>query len=103
LAEAATAAVLADNNLGSLFICRMVNLSLEHGNSDASCFAYGWLAMVSGLRFGSYQIGYRFGRLGYDLVEKCNLTRYKARTYMSFGHMVIPWTRNIRSPGMAVA
>jgi PAS domain S-box-containing protein len=97
LAEVATAALLTDNNLGSLFICRMVNLSLEHGNSDASCFAYVWLAMISGQRFGSYQIGYRFGRLGYDLVEKCNLTRYKARTYMSFGHMVIPWTRNIRT------
>jgi predicted ATPase len=97
LAEAATAAVLTDNNLGSLFICRMVNLSLEHGNSDASCFAYVWLAMISGQRFGSYQLSYRFGRLGCDLVEKCNLTRYKARTYMSFGHMVIPWTRNIRT------
>ena len=24
----------------ALVICRMVNLSLEHGNSDGSCFAY---------------------------------------------------------------
>jgi PAS domain S-box-containing protein len=97
MAEVATAAVLTNNNLGSLFVCRMVNLSLEYGNSDASCFAYVWLAMISIQRFGSYQTGYRFGQLAYDLVEKRNLTRYKARTYMSFGHMVIPWTKNIRT------
>lgn len=97
MAEVATAAVLTNNNLGSLFVCRMVNLSLKYGNSDASCFAYVWLAMISIQRFGSYQIGYRFGKLAYDLVEKRNLTRYKARTYMSFGHMVIPWTKNIRT------
>lgn len=95
MAEVATAAVLTNNNLGSLFVCRMVNLSLEYGNSDASCFAYVWLAMISIQRFGNYQIGYRFGQLAYDLVEKRHLTRYKARTYMSFGHMVIPWTKNI--------
>jgi PAS domain S-box-containing protein len=97
MAEVATAAVLTNNNLGSLFVCRMVNLSLEYGNSDASCFAYVWLAMISIQRFGNYQIGYRFGQLAYDLVEKRHLTRYKARTYMSFGHMVIPWTKNIRT------
>ena len=97
MAEVATAAVLTNNNLGSLFVCRMVNLSLEYGNSDASCFAYVWLAMISIQRFGNYQGGYRFGQLAYDLVEKRQLTRYKARTYMSFGHMVIPWTKNIRT------
>jgi PAS domain S-box-containing protein len=97
MAEVATAAVLTNNNLGSLFVCRMVNLSLEYGNSDASCFAYVWLAMISIQRFGNYQTGYRFGQLAYDLVEKRHLTRYKARTYMSFGHMVIPWTKNIRT------
>jgi PAS domain S-box-containing protein len=97
MAEVATAAVLTNNNLGSLFVCRMVNLSLQYGNSDASCFAYVWLAMISIQRFGNYQTGYRFGQLAYDLVEKRHLTRYKARTYMSFGHMVIPWTKNIRT------
>ena len=30
-------ALFTDENLYSLAICRMVNLSLEHGNSDASC------------------------------------------------------------------
>jgi predicted ATPase len=40
LSEVVTPALFCDENLSSLVICRMVNLSLEHGNSDGSCFAY---------------------------------------------------------------
>ena len=83
-----------DENLSSLVICRMVNLSLEHGNSDASCFAYVWFAMIAGPRFGNYKDGFRFGQLGYELVEKRGLTRYQARTYMSFGNIVMPWAKH---------
>ena len=41
--------------------------------------------------------GFRFGRLGYELVEKRGLRRYQARAYMSFGNLVMPWTRHIRT------
>jgi predicted ATPase/GAF domain-containing protein len=97
LAEGVTPALFCDENLSSLVICRMVNLSLEHGNSDGSCFAYVWFAIVAGPRFGNYQDGFRFGRLGYDLVEKRGLKRFQARTYMSFGDIVLPWTRHVRA------
>ena len=97
LSEVVTPALFFDENLSSLVICRMVNLSLAHGNSDGSCFAYVRFAMISGPRFGNYKDGYRFGRLGYQLVEKRGLKRYKARTYMCFGDIVIPWTRHVRA------
>jgi PAS domain S-box-containing protein len=96
LAELVTPAVFSDENLSSLVICRMVNLSLEHGNSDGSCFAYVWFAIIAGRRFGNYKDGVRFGRLGYDLVENRGLKRYQARTYMSFGNIVIPWAKHAR-------
>src|SRR4029077_5239523 len=75
LTEAVTPAHFTDENLLYLIICRMVNLSLNHGNSDGSCFAYAWLGNIAGPCFGSYEMGYRFGRLGYDLVEKRGLHR----------------------------
>ena len=84
-----------EENLSSLVVCRMVNLSLEYGNSDGSCFAYVWFAQIAGPRFGNYQDGFRFGRLGYELVEKRGLKRYQARTYMSFGNIVMPWARHV--------
>jgi PAS domain S-box-containing protein len=86
-----------DANLFSLVICRAVNLSLEGGNCDGSCFAYVRLGMVAGPRFGDYHAGFRFGRLGHDLVERHGLKRFEARTYMSFGSFVLPWTKHVRA------
>jgi predicted ATPase len=40
LTELITPAVFFDQNLCALVICRVMNFSLEYGNSDASCFAY---------------------------------------------------------------
>ncbi len=97
LTEVVTPALFTDRNLLSLVICRMVNLSLEHGNSDASCFAYVWHGMIAGPHFDNYEAGFQFGRLGYELVDRSRLHRYQARTYMSFGNLVMPWTRHVRT------
>ena len=53
--------------------------------------------MIAGPRFGDYQAGFRFGRLGYELVEQRGLKRFQARTYMIFGSLVMPWTRHVRA------
>ncbi len=89
-------AFYTDANLLALVTCRAVNLSLEGGNCDASCIAYVLLSMVAGPLFGDYRTAvYRFGQLGYDLVERCGLTRFQARTYMNFGNGVAPWTKHV--------
>ena len=95
--EIVTPSLLFDEHLSSLVVCRLVTLSLEHGNCDGSGFAYVWLAMFAGPRFNNYPAGFRFGQLGYDLVEKRGLTRYQARTYMSIGAMVKPWAEHAAS------
>jgi PAS domain S-box-containing protein len=89
-------ALFYDENLSSLVVCRMVTLSLENGNSDASCFGYVWFAMLAGPRFSNYKDGFRFGQLGYDLVEKHGFTRYQARTYLSFSTLM-PWAKHALS------
>src|SRR6266403_1610708 len=86
------------DNLPPLIICRMVNLSLEHGNSDGSCVAYLGLAMIAGPLFGNYSSTVlRFGQLGYDLVEQRGLNRFRARVYAVFGNIIMPWTRHVRA------
>src|SRR5947207_58769 len=89
-------ALYTDANLLSLVSCRAVNLSLESGNCDASSLAYTVLGFVAGPRFGDYQAGFRFGQLGYDLVEKRGLKRFQTRIFFNFGSLVIPWTRHVR-------
>ena len=97
LIKIAAPAFQSDANLLALVACRAVNLSLQDGNSDASCAAYEFLGMVAGPRFGDYAAEYRFGQLGYDLVERRGLTRFQARTYMDFGSIILPWTTHVRS------
>ena len=84
-------------NLACMAISRAVNLSLERGNCDSSCYHYVSLGYIAGPRFGDYAAGYRFGRLGYELVEKRGLKRFQARTYKDFGAFVIPWTKHVRT------
>src|SRR6266513_930198 len=96
LTKFALPALYTDANLLSLVSCRAVNLSLESGNCDASSLAYTVLGFVAGPRFGDYQAGFRFGQLGYDLVEKRRLKRFQTRIFFNFGSLVIPWTRHVR-------
>ncbi|CAB3806964.1 Adaptive-response sensory-kinase SasA [Pararobbsia alpina] len=95
LAEILPPASWTDNDLYCLLVCRMANLSLQYGNSDASCLAYVYLGMILGPHFGDYRAGFRFGQLAIDLVEKRRLDRFKARVYMCFGYLVSPWVQHL--------
>jgi PAS domain S-box-containing protein len=97
LTKVLSPAYFTDANIVSLAICRAVNLSLAYGNSDGSCVAYVWLGMIAGPRFGDYKAGFRFGRLGFELVEQSGLKRFEARTYLWFGQLVMPWTKPVQA------
>ncbi len=88
-------ALFADVNLFRLIVSRMAVLSLEHGNSDGSCLAYVWVGGILGTYFGDYHTGFRFGRLGLDLVEKPGLDRFRARVYLVFAVHVAHWTQRL--------
>jgi len=97
LTKLGPAAFFTDFNLFALVVCRAINLSLERGYSDGSCPHFEWLGAVAGACFGDYQAGFRFGQLGYDLVEKRGLKRFQARTYNNFAVQVLPWTRHVKA------
>jgi PAS domain S-box-containing protein len=91
--------MFTDPNLGSLVISRAVSLTLEHGVGDGSCFTFVYLGMIAGPYFGDYDAGFRFGRLGYELVERRGLRRFQASTYMLFAGHVMPWTKHVKASG----
>jgi predicted ATPase/signal transduction histidine kinase len=90
-------AMQIDENLATLAICRVVSLSLKYGNCDGSCVAYEWLARIAGRKFGDYKAGFRFGQLGYELVERRGLKRFEASTYHCFAIFVVPWLTHVRA------
>lgn len=94
LAAVLPPAFFTSHDLVCLVLCRIANLSIEYGNTDASALGYAYLGMVLGPSFGDYPAGYRFGKLGLDLVDKRALGRFKARVYMTFAYHVMPWTKH---------
>ncbi|HKR39920.1 MAG TPA: AAA family ATPase [Paraburkholderia sp.] len=96
LTKVMPAALFTDGNLWSLVVSRAVNLSLESGNCDGSASAYIRLGMMAGARFGHYDVAFQFGKLGYDLVERRGLIRFRARAYMHFGNVILPMARHLR-------
>ena len=90
-------ALFTDGNLLAMAVCRAVNLSLEQGHSDGSCVAYVFFGKIAGPQFGDYKAGFRFGQLGYELVDKRGLDRFQARTYNWFSQFVLPWTKHAQA------
>ena len=83
-----------DTRLFLLRACRMVSLSLRYGAASASGYAYAAFGIILGQAFHRYAEGYRFGKLGCDLVEKHGFAAYKARTYYTMGNRAF-WTQPI--------
>lgn len=88
-------ALSVDRNLPLLAYCQMVNISLVHGNSDASALAYAYFGMIIGPAFGRYQEGYRFGKLGHDLMEQRRSIAYQAKIGIIFGDNTLYGTHHL--------
>ncbi|XXX78326.1 ATP-binding sensor histidine kinase [Sorangium sp. So ce134] len=90
-------ALNTDLNLVFLCNCRMVDIGLRYGNSDATALGYAYFGMFIGPLFGRYRDGYRFGRVGYDLAEKRGLVAYKAKLNFIFGSCTHWWSHHLRA------
>ena len=87
-------AYFADFNLYCLHLCRIVNVSMQHGMNGPCAISYASLGMVLGRVFHRYSDGYRFSKLACDLVEKHGFIANRAKVYLAFG-IVGVWTQPI--------
>lgn len=86
-------ASFSGKNLGGIISIRMAALSLEHGNSDVSAYAYVALGIFLGSVFDDYQSGYRLSKVGLELTEKYD--RFRARVYQTFSNHIAPWMQHL--------
>ena len=89
-------ATFTDFQLFCLLACRMVNVSIQHGMSGASAYAYACLGSVLGPNFHRYREGYRMARLACDLVEKHAFTAFDTKVYHAMG-LAAFWTEPLTS------
>jgi PAS domain S-box-containing protein len=96
LSTLAGPATFTDFQLFCMLACRMVNISIQHGMSGASAYAYACLGSVLGPNFHRYSEGSRLATLACDLVEKHAFTAYETKVYHAMG-LAAFWTESLTS------
>jgi predicted ATPase/signal transduction histidine kinase/tRNA A-37 threonylcarbamoyl transferase component Bud32 len=96
LEAAIPAAYQVDMCLDFAVISEAVRLSIEHGNTPCSVSAYGGLGALIGPLLGRYREGYRFAKVGRDLVERDHLVTYRAQNCFAFGYIAAFFTHHVR-------
>jgi PAS domain S-box-containing protein len=90
------AAYFTDFHLWCLHVCRMVNVSMQHGTSGAAGHAYAYWGAMLGPVFHRYRDAHRFAKLACDLVEKYGFIAYHAKVHYAMGTVAF-WTQPIAS------
>ncbi|HEY9301163.1 MAG TPA: GAF domain-containing protein, partial [Phormidium sp.] len=83
-------------DLCALNSLKMVNLSIEHGNSEPSAYAYASWGAMTGSRLADYKVGYEFGQLAMKLVEQFNNASLSCKILEVFGAHINPWQSHIK-------
>jgi predicted ATPase/class 3 adenylate cyclase len=89
--QIAAAARTGTGNLFGVVVARMIAISMKQGNAPASAYAYAAYAglLCSGL--GDPALGYQYGRMALDLVEKLEARDMRCRVYYLYASSVHHW------------
>ncbi len=79
-----------------LLVCEQVNLSIKHGNTTWSTFAYVFYGVVLCGVVQDIESGYQFGKLALNLMERLNAKKLKAKLFEIIGGAIIPWKVHLR-------
>jgi predicted ATPase/two-component sensor histidine kinase len=82
--------------LAMVITVRTVKLSLLHGNSPASAYAYVAYGLFLCGVLGAFDSGYAFGRLALRMLEKSGSARYRANVTFVFNVHIRPFKDHIK-------
>jgi len=97
LAKIMTSASSVDRTLEVLIICSAIALTLDRGIHDASCWAFAVLGYLAAWRYGNFEASFRFGQLGYELIERTGLRRFEGFVCLNFSALIMPWAKHVAS------
>jgi PAS domain S-box-containing protein len=88
-------AYFTNQDLLALICLKMVNLSIEYGNSDVSSHGYAFWGIIAGSRLGEYEAGYEFGQLALKLND--NYNNLTSKVFNLFGALISPWRSHFKA------
>ncbi|MET0411786.1 MAG: AAA family ATPase, partial [Polyangiaceae bacterium] len=86
------AAAFSDRDMFDWAALRVVNLSIEHGNSIHASIAYSHMALTLSVRFDDRALAFKFAEVARALVERPGFERYQVRVLIVLSYHVLPWT-----------
>jgi predicted ATPase/class 3 adenylate cyclase/GAF domain-containing protein len=75
-------------------VLKSVNISLKAGNSPEAAFAYAAYGMLLCGFFNDPALGYAYGKLGVDMIEKYNDISLKSRIIYVYAMFIHHWTNH---------
>lgn len=97
LADCAPCAYIGRPGVFPLIALKMLNLSLRHGNTEASCFAYSVYGLMLVSAFGDIPSGFRFSEMSIRLNEKLGDVSLRGTLLHLHGDHVNFWVHHIRT------
>ncbi|XXX76958.1 AAA family ATPase [Sorangium sp. So ce134] len=96
LADCAPCAYIGRPGVFPLIALKMLNLSLRHGNTEASCFAYSVYGFMLVAAFGDIPSGFRFSEMSIRLNEKLGDISLRGTLLHLHGDHINFWVHHIR-------
>jgi predicted ATPase len=97
LADMAAAAFVASPALMVLIVCKMVNLSINYGNTIWSPLNYAGYGFILCGAVQDIELGYKFGKLALSLAERLNTKKGNAKALMLSSAHIMHWKVHLRS------
>jgi predicted ATPase/signal transduction histidine kinase/tRNA A-37 threonylcarbamoyl transferase component Bud32 len=85
-------AFFVSESLLTLELCKLITLTLRHGNTAATGVGYAWYGLVTSGKFRDCRRGYEFGRLAQAVTERYQGTAYRSRVLFTLGQLSA-WVR----------
>ncbi len=92
--DTGTAAYFVDNNIVALLAMKLVNMSLERGNTRISSFAYLSFGLILGYGLGFYTTALSFGELALGLNAAFYNVDLTPRILFIFGFLISHWRKH---------
>ena len=70
----------------------MMHLTLDHGITGASTTAMAWFGVLIGHRYAEYRLGFQYGTLARELVNRHGYDAYEAKTLLPLDQLSV-WTQ----------
>ncbi|BAY87230.1 multi-sensor signal transduction multi-kinase [Calothrix parasitica NIES-267] len=95
LASVAPAAYISFPKLLPLIAMKMVNLSVEFGNTSSSAFGYAMYGFILCGLVNEIESGSQFGQLALNLVNKFNSKDIESKVLLLVGHFIKHWRESV--------